>query len=94
MRFEVTIGEDFGVKAVAVDTVETVRELSAVFDACRKTRMRERLTYGFLGSLGCALLVSALIGFRDGSFDEAGTVWALGAAPLGFVLRTYFDRQG
>jgi hypothetical protein len=91
-KFDVCVGEEFEVSAVEVESIETVLALSTVSSTHRTFRMRENLTVFIMVTLGISLLVATLIGFFDGSFNEVNAVWAAGGAPLGFVLRSFFDK--
>jgi hypothetical protein len=91
-KFEVCVGTEFEVSAVEVGSIETVLALSAVSSTHRTLRMRENLTVFAMVVLGISLLVATLIGLFDGSFNEVNAVWTAGGVPLGFVLRTYFEK--
>lgn len=91
-KFEVCVGDEFEVSAVEVESIETVLALSTMSSTHRTFRMRENLTVFIMVTLGISLLVATLIGFFDGSFNEVNAVWTAGGVPLGFVLRSYFDK--
>lgn len=91
-KFEVRIGDELEISAVEVDTIESVMMLSNVSSAHRVFRMRENLTAIIMITLGISLIVATIIGFLDGTFNEVNSVWTAGAVPLGFVLRSYFDK--
>lgn len=91
-KFEVCVGDEFEVSAVEVDSIESVVALSTVISTHRTFRMRENLTVFIMMTFGVSLTLATLIGFLDGTFNEVNSVWTAGAVPLGFVLRSYFDK--
>jgi hypothetical protein len=92
-RFNVVIGEEFDVSAFDLESVEDVAEMARIATDQRRAKMRERVTSIILGSIGSMLIAAGVVGICDGSFDELGSVWTASALPLGFVLRTYFERE-
>ena len=91
-KFDVCVGNDFEVFAVDVETIESVVALSTVASTHRTFRMRENLTMLIMMTFGISLGVATCIGLFDGTFNEVNSVWTAGAVPLGFVLRSYFDK--
>jgi hypothetical protein len=91
-RYEVVAGQEFEIAAVEVSDVAELVVLADIVERQQKARIRERLTYLIFGALLVAIAVAALVGYLDGTFDEIGYVWGAAALPLGYLLRTYFEK--
>lgn len=91
-RYKVVAGQEFEVTAIEVSDVAELVVLADIAERRQKARIRERLTYLIFGTLLLAVAAAALVGYLDGTFDEVGYVWGAAALPLGYLLRTYFEK--
>jgi hypothetical protein len=92
-RFDITVGDVFEVRAFDLVDIKDVSELARINGLVTRERLRSRLSYWILGSIALALLIATLIGLYHGSFAEVSYVWSASALPLGFVLRSYFEKS-
>jgi hypothetical protein len=92
-KYEVIIGRDFPIGDVTEKDVLNVGlpESVELLSAKHGIGMREVLTWAFLIGFAVALVLSALIGWNDESFNEFTTVWGAGAVWFGFLLKAYFS---
>ena len=92
-EFEVTVGDDFEVAGCKIKSVDDVERL-AVLDERRKTfRHQMRLCYGVLAAFIVAVAASAVIGWRDGTYDELVAVVAFGGPWATLVVGRYFKKD-
>lgn len=91
-RYQVVVGQEFEIKAVEVSGVAELAVLADIAERQHRARVRGRLTYLIFGALLVAIAAAAVIGWMDGTFDEVGDVWSAAALPLGYLLKTYFDK--
>jgi len=91
-RYRVIVGREFEIEAVEVSDPAELVVLADIAERQTKARVRERLAYLIFGVLVFALLVATVIGCIDGTFDEVGYVWSAAALPIGYLLRTYFEK--
>lgn len=92
-KYRVTLGELFEVDGVDVEDVEAVERLSAIDQGRRLARTRAWLTFGVLGAMGVAVVVTGLMGWCDGSYDELNAVWNTGGIWVGAVLGHHFKKD-
>lgn len=92
-KYKVTIGKPFAVDGVEIEDVEAVERLAAIDERRGFARDQARLTYGVLGSFVVAIAIAALMGWRDGTFDELDAAWRAGGFWAGLVLGRYFKKD-
>jgi len=77
-KYEVQIGHPFD--------VDILRAIERKKDGS----VRRTIALSVVIGASCAVALSAVIGFSDGSFNELESVWQAVAAPMGYVFATYF----
>lgn len=90
-KYRVTVGDEFEIEALEIQSVEEVSELSNIASKQAHQRMRGSLTIIIVFAIFVALLTATGIGLFDGSFDEVGYVWGASAMPLGYILKAFFE---
>lgn len=90
MKKRVIVGSEFD--DTQVEVVKSVQEQQAEVTA-NENKTRNRLSYCLIGVGGVFLIVSALIGLYDGSFDELKMVWMSESPLAGGLFGYYFGSQ-
>lgn len=90
-KYSVTIGKPFAVDGVEIEEVDAVERLAAIDERRAFARDQGRITYGVLGAMALAVLLTAFIGWHDGSYNELNAVWNNGGIWVGLVLGRYFN---
>jgi hypothetical protein len=92
-KYKVTIGEPFAVDGVEIEDIEAVDRLAAIDERRLLARHQARITCGVLALMVAAMGISAIMGWRDGSYDELNAVWSAGGPWVGLVLGRYFKKD-
>lgn len=90
-KFNVSIGEPFAIDGVEIEDVDAVERLAAIDERRDFSRDQARITYGVLGVMALAVLLTTFIGWHDGSYNELNAVWNNGGIWVGLVLGRYFN---
>ena len=92
-KYEVAVGKRFAVEGVEIEDIEAIEKLAAIDERRDIARHQARITYAVLGFMACAIIATAILGWRDGTYDELNAVWAAGSVWIGMVLGRYFRKD-
>ena len=91
-KYNVTIGEAFAIDAVEVDDIDAVEKLAAIAERRAATKRETGFAFSVLGFIALAILGSAILGWRDGSYNELAAVWSTSSIWVGVILGRYFKK--
>lgn len=92
-KYKVNIGDDFIIEAVEVEDIGAVEALAAIAEHCAASKRETRIAYAVLGFIGIAIVVSAVLGWAGGSYDELDAVWSTSSIWVGVILGRYFKKE-
>lgn len=89
-RYKVTVGDDFEVEAFDFADEKVIEAASAAAVSWHSAKSRLVIAWGLLVAIGVALLITTLIGWKDGVYNEVSSVWNAAGPALGYILAKYF----
>jgi hypothetical protein len=89
-RYEVKIGDEFDVAGIEIEAVDDVERLVGLDERRQSFRHQVRLSYLVLAAFFIAEAVAALLGWKDGTYNELATVTAYGGPWAALVVGRYF----
>ena len=89
-KYEVSVGQEFQIATINVDNAQPVLAAAHAAETISRARVRGRLAFLVTGAIALSLVVSATLGYVDGTYNEVDAVWERTQFILGYVLATYF----